>query len=160
MPKTIAYMKKLGFIWLNGYTKVGDNSAVNLLPVIFIVDLKILNLQVLAGKSILPQLEGAKKLSKLFLSNKSIVELENTQFLWNIMKNRNCITLFNDDILDVRRGLFHYPNQTFKGFQRSPTDYYFRAYHIYNSRRMFYPKSGGQCMKSGQVICLIYKRIL
>lgn len=70
MPDTTKLMQKMGFIFLNGYTKVGDNSAVNLMPV-------------LSGKSILPPVGGN---GKELLNNETLINLESVEFLWNLMK--------------------------------------------------------------------------
>jgi hypothetical protein len=72
LPRTLEFMKKLGFIWLDGYTKVGDNSAVNLLPV-------------LAGKTILPPV-GSDGID--LLSPGQIVDLESIDFIWNYYKRK------------------------------------------------------------------------
>lgn len=42
--------------------------------------------------------------------------------------------MFNDDVMDFTRGIFHYPWESAKGFKKKPTDYFFRPWHVWHRR--------------------------
>lgn len=45
-----------------------------------------------------------------------------------------CPTMYNDDIMHLARGLFHYPpNYFLRGYTRKPADHYYRPFytHLY-----------------------------
>ncbi|KAI6216638.1 hypothetical protein M3Y99_01807400 [Aphelenchoides fujianensis] len=95
-PLSYELMNKLGFVSLNGYTKVGDNSGVNLFPA-----------------------------------------------------KRGCISMFNDDIMHPNRGLFAYHHHN--GFEKPPTDYFFRPFSLVNVRKEVKPALG-HCTIHGQSV--------
>uniref|UniRef100_A0A912MTU6 DUF229 domain containing protein n=1 Tax=Haemonchus contortus TaxID=6289 RepID=A0A912MTU6_HAECO len=143
MPRTVDLMDKLGYEILYGYNKIGDNSMVNLLPIL-VGDIPEALAEPVKDSSgdvntqwILPT---TKKLDPSQLS-----------FLWKIMQEKfGCRTMFNDDIADLSRGLFHYPGNEFKpGFTSQPADHYYRAYYIAIYKKWVYTvcKDGDQIQK-------------
>ncbi|EYC15681.1 hypothetical protein Y032_0036g3294 [Ancylostoma ceylanicum] len=130
MPKTVEQMRKMGFLTFHGYNKVGDNSAVNLLP--------ILAEQIQEGLHF-PFFDDENDVNiARILPYNAKLDPDTFEFLWKKMKKKGCVTMFNDDIMHTSRGLFHYSSKTFKkGFSVPPTDHYYRAYYlqIYTKRR-------------------------
>ncbi|KAK6751783.1 hypothetical protein RB195_003294 [Necator americanus] len=124
MPRTAEIMNRLGYEFLYGYTKVGDNSMVNLEPILAgdipeaLNESKYDNSSDISHEWILP---STKKLDPTLLP-----------FLWKMMSEKfGCRTMFNDDIADKNRGIFHYPPNEFQaGFTSPPTDHYYRAYYL------------------------------
>ncbi|KAL6737039.1 hypothetical protein Aduo_010716 [Ancylostoma duodenale] len=143
MPRTVDLMNKLGYELFYGYTKVGDNSAVNLEPI-------------LAGD--IPEALNESKFDITGDINQDWI-LPTTKgldptllpFLWKTMKERfGCRTMFNDDIAVSERGIFHYPPEEFQaGFTSPPTDHYYRAYYlaVYNNWIYTGCKDGGQIQR-------------
>ncbi|CAJ0587457.1 unnamed protein product, partial [Mesorhabditis spiculigera] len=134
-PDSYAFMQENDFLTFNMYNKIADNSGVNLLPIT-------------AGRPIQrnpnsTDPEGEK------------VDLEETTFLWDLMKARGCVTLLNDDIDNAARGLFHYPAKSFQGFRKKPTDFYLRASHLFNVLRRQVPKTQN-CLKDGTLGAIEY----
>ncbi|CAJ0936095.1 unnamed protein product, partial [Mesorhabditis belari] len=113
---------------------IADNSAVNLFPI-------------LTGRPIQMDPDNPDP-------EDTFVDLENVTFLWDLMKRRGCVTMMNDDIADVRRGLFHYPNHTFTGFPVSPTDFYLRPTHLFNTKHRI--SSGKTCLNDGTSLAAEY----
>ncbi|CAJ0582719.1 unnamed protein product, partial [Mesorhabditis spiculigera] len=122
MPGSYAKMLDMGFVVLNGYNKVGDNSNVNLLPIIA---------DPLAEAKNYPTLtkEGEIEMANILPYNESI-NPDTIPFIWKRMSARGCETLFNDDVMDTRRGILHYPSKYFMpGFSKKPTDHYYRPFY-------------------------------
>ncbi|KAI6214520.1 hypothetical protein M3Y94_00278100 [Aphelenchoides besseyi] len=128
--KSYDYMKQLDFVFMNAYNKVSDNTGVNLFPV-------------LAGRSTEAKVGGNGK----ELVSKLPVEAESIEFIWDIMKKKSCITMFNDDIMASSRGLFAYHNHN--GFRKPPTNYYFRPFSLFNVKNEVKPNLG-HCTIHGQ----------
>ncbi|KAI6199219.1 hypothetical protein M3Y96_00603200 [Aphelenchoides besseyi] len=119
-PMTLKFMRENGFLVLNGYNKVNDNSAVNLTPL-------------LAGKSFDVKFYGnGKLLRKDMIIDKKHVTYdfwESANSLVRQMKLRGCATMWNDDIMHPILGLYNYG--PIKGFKVPPADYFFRPYYMY-----------------------------
>ncbi|WKY11019.1 hypothetical protein Q1695_002955 [Nippostrongylus brasiliensis] len=122
MKKSVAEMRRMGFTIFHGYNKVGDNSNVNLLP--------ILAEQLAEGLNFSQFDDGGDINIDRILPSKVIINPDSIRFLWKEMREKGCVTMFNDDIMHTSRGLFHYPGESFmKGFKNPPTDHYYRAYY-------------------------------
>lgn len=80
-PRTVEFMKKLGFEFLEGYNKVADNSMVNLLPVLS--NLIYSNLSADITSDILP---------RTYLNDS--FTLEEINFPWNEMKSKPSVYYF------------------------------------------------------------------
>jgi hypothetical protein len=108
-------MRQNDFQILRGYTKVGDNSAIN-------------SMALLAGRAFEAKYRGLDNLLKKehFLNENQTFDdiFRHVNMVFDDMKRDGCATMFNDDIGKATGGLFHY--QAFNGFRKAPTDYYYR----------------------------------
>ncbi|CAJ0606256.1 unnamed protein product [Cylicocyclus nassatus] len=141
LPRTMETMNKLGYELFFGYTKIGDNSAVNILPI-------------LAGD--LPEALKQSKIDEFgdiniewILPSKQKIDPDNIPFLWKLMeKEFGCRSMFNEDIGVAHRGLFHYPPEEFlPGFTSLPADHFYRTYYLAVYKRWKYT----QCKDGDQV---------
>ncbi|PAV77319.1 hypothetical protein WR25_08405 [Diploscapter pachys] len=141
MPRTVDTMNKLGYHFLYGYNKVGDNSEINLGP-IFAGDIPEHKLQ--------PKFDisGDLNMDWIFPQH-SKLNPDNIQFLWKLMKEKyGCRTMLNEDISRKFYGLFTYPAYEYlPGFTELPTDHYYRAYYLAVYNKWKY----GPCKNSEQV---------
>ncbi|CAI4227272.1 unnamed protein product [Auanema sp. JU1783] len=143
LPRTVETMKRIGYHVLYGYTKVGDNSMVNLAP-IFVGDVP----EALAEN----KLDASGDINaEWILPTKKKLDPTNLRFLWQHMKEKyGCKTMFNEDISTNFFGLFTYPREEFlPGFIRAPADHYFRAYYlaVYENWRYGPCRNGEQVQK-------------
>ncbi|KAI1703850.1 sulfatase domain-containing protein [Ditylenchus destructor] len=123
MPLTLDFMKQNGFEILHGYTKVGDNSAINLLPILAGM---IYEAEERGFHSLYPE---NMVLHSAILRNSSDDFWQHIRSVIQIAKKNGYVTMWNDDIATSGFGLFHY--KAFKGFTQPPTDYYYRPYYEY-----------------------------
>ncbi|KAI6186312.1 hypothetical protein M3Y98_00119500 [Aphelenchoides besseyi] len=125
MPRTLQFMRQNEFQILRGYTKSGDNSAIN-------------TLALLAGMGFETKYRGLDSFLKpgQFLNENQTRDdiLKYVDMVFNRMKRDGCATLWNDDIGKAEGGLFSY--QAFNGFRRPPADHYFRPYYTYLYRNL------------------------
>uniref|UniRef100_A0A8R1DQF0 Uncharacterized protein n=1 Tax=Caenorhabditis japonica TaxID=281687 RepID=A0A8R1DQF0_CAEJA len=106
--------------------KVGDNSAVNLLPILADELSETKNLSRLDPT-------GDINLNKI-LPSKTPLDPDKIDFLWKQLPP-HYVTMFNDDVMHTTRGLFHYPPDNFLGgFTKAPAQFYYRPYynHLYS----------------------------
>ncbi|KAI6237605.1 hypothetical protein M3Y95_00283000 [Aphelenchoides besseyi] len=119
-PMTLKFLRENGFLVLNGYNKVNDNSAVNLTPL-------------LAGKSFDVKFYGNRNLLRkdMIIGEKNVKYdfWESANSLVRRMKLRGCATMWNDDIMHPILGLYNYG--PIKGFKVPPADYFFRPFYMY-----------------------------
>ncbi|KIH57304.1 hypothetical protein ANCDUO_12508 [Ancylostoma duodenale] len=143
LPRTVETMNKLGYELFYGYNKVGDNSMVNLGPI-------------LAGDIPAalkePKLDSSYDInSNWILPSDKKMDPTDIPLLWKLMKERyGCRSMFNDDISMSAYGLFHYPRQEFlPGFTSSPADHFYRTYYlaVYKNWRYSQCKDGGQVQR-------------
>ncbi|GLH11841.1 Uncharacterized protein GBIM_16586 [Gryllus bimaculatus] len=108
MPKTVDYLKRAGYVDLQGYNKVGDNTFPNILAL----------------------LTGVTKSEKGRCSTKGI-NFDDCPFLWKEFHNHNYVSAYAEDVPEY--GTFQYLKG---GFFKQPTDYYFRPYMLAASERL------------------------
>ncbi|CAJ0605261.1 unnamed protein product [Cylicocyclus nassatus] len=143
LPRTMETMDKLGYELFYGYNKVGDNSAVNLVPI-------------LAGD--VPEALQEPKLDQFgdininwVLPTQRKLDPTNIPFLWKMMgKEFGCRSMLNEDISMQALGLFHYPgNEFLPGFTSPPADHFYRTYYlaVYKNWRYSQCRDGGQVQR-------------
>ncbi|KAI6225508.1 hypothetical protein M3Y99_01333000 [Aphelenchoides fujianensis] len=118
MPATLRFMRDHEFQILHGYTKIADNSAVNLLPLF-------------AGKSFDTRVHGMEGLVRpdMTLNDSAIFEdhWEHAKWLIKQVRDRGGVNMINDEIMHTGLGLLNYDK--FMGYHTPPADYYFRPYY-------------------------------
>ncbi|CAL2045689.1 unnamed protein product [Caenorhabditis brenneri] len=124
MPRTVEVMAKLGYHYLYGYTKVADNSMVNLAPIL------VGDMEEALKK---PKFDASGDINiNWILPTEDRMDPTKLNFIWKIMKEKyGCESLFNEDISGKSLGLFNYPPTEFQpGFTENPADHYYRVYYL------------------------------
>ncbi|XP_069130489.1 uncharacterized protein [Argopecten irradians] len=99
LPKTRrTLLDKLGAVELLGYSKVGDNTFPNLIPITLGISVK--DLRRLGWNQTIP--------------------FDGYEFIWNKYSNNGYTTLFSEDMVDI--GLFNYLK---RGFKKTPVDHFY-----------------------------------
>ncbi|XP_017879646.1 uncharacterized protein LOC108624680 isoform X2 [Ceratina calcarata] len=110
MPKTVEMLKKYGAVELLGYTKVGENTFPNLVPVY-------------SGLSI-------SELEKLCWPKRDKT-FDDCPFIWQNFSASGYRTIFAEDACSI--STFNYLK---RGFRDPPTDYYLRPYCIASEKEI------------------------
>jgi membrane-anchored protein YejM (alkaline phosphatase superfamily) len=109
-------LKELGAIEFHGYNKVDDNTYPNLIPMLSGLSSQELN-------------------SSCLMSN--VTTFDNCHFIWDDFRKKGYETLFSED--SAALGLFNYFRH---GFDKQPTDYYFRTALYEMEKKIAYNKIG------------------
>ncbi|CEF71356.1 Protein of unknown function DUF229 family and Alkaline phosphatase-like, alpha/beta/alpha domain and Alkaline-phosphatase-like, core domain-containing protein [Strongyloides ratti] len=138
MYKSLNFMSENNFHILNGYTKIGDNSAVNMMATFsgLTYDVEARWMENIVSKNI--------SLGRIGLSDK--LKKNKKRFIWNKMEEKKCITQYNDEISNSGYGIFSY--NPFQGFDEPPANYYFRAYYEYLYQNTF----GEECLHGNHLL--------
>lgn len=103
MPKTVKYLKQLNAVEMLGYNKVGDNTFVNLIPVLTGFSKDEL------GTDCWPSIHD---------------RFDKCRFLWDDFQKQGYVTAYAEDAAWM--GLFNYMKL---GFRKQPTDYYWGSFN-------------------------------
>lgn len=125
-------LDELDGIEMHGFNKVGDNTYPNLIPL-------------LTGLS-------ANELDSACLSSNASIYFDNCHFIWDDFKHKGYGTLFAED--SAALSLFNY----FKnGFEKQPTDHYFRTMLHQMEKDIAFNKLGNYklCLGYVVVICIL-----
>uniref|UniRef100_A0A1I7SGT0 Ornithine decarboxylase antizyme n=1 Tax=Bursaphelenchus xylophilus TaxID=6326 RepID=A0A1I7SGT0_BURXY len=87
-PKSWKFMEELGFVTLKGYNKIGDNSGVNLFPIV-------------AGKTPERQVGGDGK--EVLQKEELPVVHENHEHLWDLFKSMPCCLKLQSDVIQWQK---------------------------------------------------------
>lgn len=130
---TAKTLENLGAIELHGYNKVDDNTYPNLIPF-------------LTGLS-------SDELTGACLSNNSL-HFDHCHFIWDEFKKKGYSTLFSED--SAALGLFNYLK---RGFEKQPTDFYFRTMLYQMEKDIAHTKIGNYklCLGNRQVFDIFMK---
>ncbi|XP_011305013.1 uncharacterized protein [Fopius arisanus] len=104
LPKTMRYLIDTGWINLQGYNKIGDNTFPNLMAI-------------LTGQNMTTAYSNCKPTQAY--------ALDNCPFLWHNFRNAGYVTAYAEDVVPL--STFNYLKV---GFVEPPTDYYLRPYMI------------------------------
>uniref|UniRef100_A0A0N5A724 Rhoptry neck protein 2 n=1 Tax=Parastrongyloides trichosuri TaxID=131310 RepID=A0A0N5A724_PARTI len=138
MYKTLNFMSENNFHVLQGYTKIGDNSAVNMMATFSGLTYDA------EARWMTNKVSENISLGRTMLSDK--LKKHKERFIWHLMENKKCITQYNDEISNSGYGIFSY--NPFQGFDEPPANYYFRPYYEYLYQHTF----GEECLNGNHLL--------
>ena len=127
--KTLAFLRENLFYYeLKGYTKVGDNTFPNLVP-----------------------LFTGHFQEEYWNGSVTNIFFDDVPFIWKNYSERGYRTFYAEDAPNI--GTFHYLK---KGFRRPPTDYYFRPFALAVEKLITDPDGKAQCLNSVLEIDILF----